>query len=268
LEVKVTEFERDLVPVAAEERLERAPLALAVCQIKYETTLSVSDGHTARALQDALGGRERYGKVEQVSGIALNVSLASNASPAIQSSQGLGGWRFTSLDGEWTVSVLPDFAGIETTRYDTWSAGFGERLEQLAAAVAKVISPAFEQRLGLRYINRLSDLPIARPSDWGRYLSAELAGPLLHPVFGGAITASQQILSLSLNASADITATLRHGTVEAPEGVSYLLDIDVSRQTSREFDPQTIAMDANQFRGYAVRLFQSSLDAGYLESLR
>src|SRR3954453_15486492 len=116
-----------------------APLAMVVCQVHYDTNLAVADATTARALHDALGGRTgSYPRVQQ-----------------IQSPAAGGGWRFVADDERWAVAALPDRVSLETTSYENWD-HFRERLQAVLAAAAEQLEPAVEQRLGLRYINRLA----------------------------------------------------------------------------------------------------------------
>jgi uncharacterized protein (TIGR04255 family) len=257
-------------PITTEEPLTHAPVALVVCQIQYETNLTVSEGKTAQAIQGLLGGRERYLKLEQIAAQNVAVAVAPGAPPAISSSAALSGWRFTSADDCWSVTLLPDSASLQTNTYKSWSAGFGERLHDLVLALSEHVQPVFEQRLGLRYINRIVRDDVREPADWERYIIEDLVGPLKHPLFGPATKVALQQLTLSLSPAENIACNLRHGMVEdttAPGGRSYLLDLDVYRQAGLVFDPEMTAAAAYLLRGYAVRLFHAALQPTFLSEL-
>lgn len=258
-------------PILDEVVLTKAPLALVVCQVRFETNLAVSEGRTARSIQDALGGKNEYIGVEQITAQQVGVLVGPGGPTATVGSPTVSGWRFTSEDGKWVVSIMPDFAGLETTAYDTWTDSFGSRLRQLLVSVGNIVQPTYEQRLGLRFVNHFSDLKFGSPPDWAAILASTVAGPLLHPVFGSGVTGAQQHLTVTLDPGAGIAASLRHGIagdVADAAGLGYLLDIDVYRQKARAFDAAEIHDAAYLFRGYANTLFQSSLNDEYLESLR
>jgi uncharacterized protein (TIGR04255 family) len=255
------------LPEPDPQRLASAPLDLVVCQVRYETNLGVSDSKLARAFHEAVGGRHGiYSNIGQVVGQAINVSVEDEGARATTSSAPLSGWRFGAVDDSWIISLMPDHVALETSAYTTWDE-FRVRLGDVLTAAADAIDPAFEHRLGLRYIDRLDDLEIETPKDWGRYVSAHLLGPVLDEALGPAITATRQALFLRL--TDEMRCNFNHGFFAEPGDtrLGYLLDYDLFRQDSRPFDARSIMSAAEEMHRSALQLFQASIVKDYWETL-
>jgi uncharacterized protein (TIGR04255 family) len=156
---------------------------------------------------------------------------------------------------------------LETSSYETWDA-FRERLQAVVGAAAEYLDPAFEQRLGLRYIDRLAHDGVDQPTDWARYVVPELLGPVLHAGFGPAVRAAQQQIVLALDEGGTTQCGFRHGFVGEPgEPSAYVLDYDVYREETRPFSVEDTLSAVDDFNGYALQLFQASITSEYRETL-
>jgi uncharacterized protein (TIGR04255 family) len=172
-----------------------------------------------------------------------------------------------SDDGSWVVSLMPDHAALETTAYTTWDE-FQPRLATLIDATAEHVRPTFEQRLGLRYVDRIRELELATAPEWEPFIAPELLGLAGHPQLGQAIkTAQQQIL---LDVDDGVQCLLRHGLIaDEQRGVAdYVLDYDVHRVRSRPFDAESIKEAAEVFNRAALQLFQASVRRELMERFR
>jgi uncharacterized protein (TIGR04255 family) len=255
------------LPKPDTSRLARSPLELVVCQIRHERRLVVGEGMTALAVHDALGGAGgAYPAVDEVTGGELNVQVGLGA-PSVRETK-TSGWRFASEDGTWVITLMPDNFSLETSAYTTWDDDYFPRLGALIDAVATHVEPTFEQRIGLRYVDRIDQLGLTDLQAWRPYLRPEILGLVLHPQIGPGVTAYQQYLVVELHDGA--TAGLRHGpVVEAGrETVDYQLDYDIFRQGGRPFNAATIKAAAAQFNIYALQLFQATVSDELLEELR
>src|SRR4051794_16853913 len=105
-------------------------------------------------------------------------------------------------------------------------------------ALQERLAPALVHRVGLRYINRLTDVEATTPQAWRGRIAPSLLGVIADQDYDDMITASQQQLELALEPS--VGALLRHGAFRDP-GVrgaySYLLDVDVFSTSTNRFDP-------------------------------
>ena len=132
------------------------------------------------------------------------------------------------------------------------------------------LEPSLEQRLGLRFIDRIKDPPIRSPEEWKGWIDERLLGPVLHRSFGPAIKAVQQVLQL--DGGDDMEVLLRHGCVlEGPADDPvwhYLLDHDCSRSGGRAFAPEAIREGAERLHTVALAVFQAAVTKKLFMHLR
>jgi uncharacterized protein (TIGR04255 family) len=249
-------------------QLTQSPLELVVCQVRHERRLVVAEGSTALAVHEALGGTDGpYPALDEVTGGEVSVVVGPGAAPNVSETKS-SGWRFSAADGTWVVSVMPDHFSRETTAYTTWAEDFEPRLAALVDAVAEHVKPTFEKRIGLRYIDRITELGLATLADWEPYLRPELLGLALHPDLGAGVRNSQAYVLIELDDG--VGAAVGHGPVDdvAKGTVDYQLDFDISRQGGRSFEPAAIKGAAAAFNIYALQLFQATVTDALLDALR
>lgn len=248
----LTESQKNLLP--------RSPLALVVCQVRFEELPTDVTGQAVLAIHQSLGGRKgQYPLVEQVNVNTINIpsgmTLTQAIAPVVKK-----GWRLRSSDNRWFVSLHPDHVALETTKYKTWEDDFRTRLASLLEAVETHLKPAVEQRLGVRYVNRITEPRVDSPQELREYISPELLGLVLHQRLGDMVLAAQQ--QLDLDAGDGVRVAMRHGFLrdEEREGAfTYLLDFDIYRQEVQAFDVEDIKSSTNSFNEIALRLFRQSL---------
>lgn len=180
-----------------------------------------------------------------------------SGSPQINEER-VGGWKLSSVDGDWTVTLLPEAFSIETSAYAGWP-DFRKRLADLVSAVASTFGPALEQRLGLRYVDEIRHPEVTGVSGWKGWIRDELLGPLADSAFAPAIRVAQQIIEF--DAGGGYRVTLRHGTSQAQgdDEWIYLLDHDCFRQAGRSFDEAGILTSADDLHRVALQVFQSAV---------
>jgi uncharacterized protein (TIGR04255 family) len=260
------------LPEPDRTHLRRSPLEVVVAQVRYENRLVASDSAVARAFHESLGGTGGvYPFIDGASAaVMFNVVVAGpGASPPVPNTETqLTGWRLHDAENRWAVTLMPDHFALETTQYTTWEE-FAPRLAAVIDAIGEHIAPAFEQRLGLRYIDRIGDPVVDEIAGWRPYIRPEVLGILCHPELGDAVLGAQQQVLFDLQDG--VAATLRHGPIRDPAaaGVQYLLDYDVFRQGGRPFAPNAIRDTFDGFNTAALQLFQATVMPellGYLGS--
>lgn len=255
------------LPEPDQTQLSHSPLDVVVCQLQYDHNLAVADARTARALHDALGGRRGpYPRVEQIQTQTVSIGVGpGGATPAVNTNP-VGGWRFSNEERTWVIAVVPEHVSVETATYTTWEE-FHDALATVLAAVAEHVDPSFEQRLGVRYIDRLEGAEIERLEGWRDIISDHLLGPVLHPGFGPVVQAAQQQLLLALDDDGS-QCSFRHGLLAGPGSpADYVLDYDLYREGTRNFDIEDALQAADRFNTYALQLFQASITTDYRETL-
>ena len=255
------------LPAPIKAPLSRSPLRLVVCQVRFEETVAVSDAKLVLGLHEDLGGRGGpYPKLESIRGTRVEIPMAAAGPIGVPSETGFAGWRMSS--SEWIVTIMPDSVALETSRYTSWDDDFRPRLAQLIDAVAGRISPTTEQRLGLRYVDRVTEPTVSSPHGWREYISEPFLGPIVHPTVGRHVRNSQQQTVLTLDDG--FSALVRTGFAlegDTESDLAYLLDFDVFRSDVRAFEVESILTGAEALHDINIRLFQQAVTKKLLEAL-
>jgi uncharacterized protein (TIGR04255 family) len=252
--------------------LTRPPLEVVVFQVRFEQNLALVAGDTLLRLHEHLHGADGpYPRVESQQVVAAQMQIGPQGITQLPSpaSQPVRGVRMRSDDGAWTVSVMPDFVALETTAYTTWADDCRARIQDILTAIDEHVHPRVEERIGLRYVNRISEPEVAVPADFQGLVSEGLLGAAADEFWTAGITGIQQ--QIEIHVSADIQCILRHGTIPRNTGFGidgYLLDIDLFRQQPRRFNVDSIIACSDQLNDAATALFQNSLTSSYLDRLR
>jgi uncharacterized protein (TIGR04255 family) len=231
-------------------RFERTPLALVVCQIRFEH-LGSPDPEAAKALKEALADAYPVAQPQQ----SIQIEMGPGA-PMTQATRE-NGWRFSSIDQKWSASVLPDALALETTAYVDWE-DFDQRLRAVLDAVQRTLSPRVEVRLGLRYVNEIRVNDVEAPSDWQRYLRSELVALTTADEFASSAFSAQQTVQVAAGENAVLN--MRHGFPGLPDGSLneqvYLMDFDCFREGQRALEVEGLLKEADRFNTMITSLFQ------------
>jgi uncharacterized protein (TIGR04255 family) len=244
------------LPEPSTEKLALSPLSLVVCQVRHEENIAASEPKRAFRVHEAV--KEEYPVLEQQSGQELTIT----AGPlGVQTMPGASqrGWKMRSDDQKWNAVVMPEFFSLETTDYDDWP-DFRGRLEVLTKAVASAVEPSLEQRIGIRFIDRITHPDVKAPKDWARWIDPAFLGPIAHAKIGEGITTSQQIIQLETGDGRSLI--LRHGAFSDPEGggqLTYLIDQDCFVQRGRPFDVDQLLDAAESLHTLALQVFQQAI---------
>lgn len=258
------------LPDAESAALSRPPLGVVVCQVRYEQTLRASDVDAGLTIHEDLGGREgSYSVVEPQQQLATQIELGP-AGLASLSNAGVPrrGWRIRSSDQTWGITLMPDFVSLETTAYRIWDGDFRDRINAVLLSVEKNLHPRGIERIGLRYVNNITEPDRPEPADWAEVIRPELLGPVANSFWSSGIKAFQQQIELDLEG--DSRCIFRQGLVPGPTGEieGYLLDYDIFSQYPQRFDVENVMGMLDSFNRAALALFQNSITPDYLTILR
>jgi uncharacterized protein (TIGR04255 family) len=241
--------------------LVRSPLTSVIFQLRFDHTARASEAEVARDFHDDLGGPE--GPLPRLSqytkGAGINVAFGPNVQPAIAQQAPAVGWQLASADRAVRVTIQPTWISVETSRYEGWEEDFAPRLDLVLAAVDRHIRPVFEQRVGLRYINQITDVPVHDAAGWQAWIDHRLLGMATDSEIGPLLRFNRQQAVLELDA--ETRCTLNQGFAPDPQrdgALTYLLDYDIARVGVRRFHAEQIRETADLFNSYALRLFQLS----------
>jgi uncharacterized protein (TIGR04255 family) len=244
-----------------------SPLDLVVCQIRFENKPEISTPSTGLAVHEALGASSGpYPRLDQLRGQAVNVELGAEGLAGVRQTESESGWRFQSADGLWIVALMPGHLSLESKQYAGW-ADFAERLHALIDMLEEHISPKIEQRIGLRYVDRITEVDARTPRDWAAYLQEPILGFAVHEVLGNHLANARQQMAFDLGDS--YGCLLTHGFLPRDDGrLDYLLDYDVFREGGRPFDAGAVRDAVEVLHSDASKLFQASISPALYDIFR
>ena len=151
-------------PVVDRVPLKQSPLELVVCQVRFPTILALANGAAPAAFENRV--RAKYPVPTQKMRVNLELDPTSGAMRQVKESF----WSFDDEDASWTVSLGQGFLSIETKRYESFEA-FLARFEELVEIIKQEYKVSLQDRIGLRYIDRISkDRDKRLPDDWKKHL--------------------------------------------------------------------------------------------------
>lgn len=228
--------------------LQAAPLVRVIAQLRFPEILSVEQRDFVAPFQEATRDTYAVLRQEQTHGILMGPGGIAPAKPKIA-------WRFSDSSGAWRVSLTSEFLALETTRYVSRS-DFFSRLRFLADAVLEHIGPSQLDRLGVRYIDRITGSEVDA--------IASLVRPEVRGIVGTSI-ASQAVhtISESLFELTDARMLARWGCLPAGQTVdpsaieplaekSWILDLDMFSTAPMPFAVDQVISEAQR---YAERIY-------------
>ena len=235
----------------AEVPLPNAPLVRVIVQVRFPSILSIEKRDFVAPFQEVIRKSYPVLRVEQTRGIVLGPDGPAHLLPNVT-------WRFTSVDEQWRVSLATDFVAIETTAYESRS-NLLDRFEEVVGSLESNVGPQMVDRLGVRYIDRITGSSV---DDIDRLVRPEMLG-----VAG---TAAGKLANLSISEAlfdlptrpAQMRArwgllpkggTVDPAAIEPIDERSWILDLDIFSLDSRSFDSARLLSDTRFFaeRGYS-----------------
>ena len=238
-----------VAPLPAEVPLKESPLVRVIAQLRFPEILSIGQQDFVAPFQEAIRPIYPILRQDQAPSEVIGMGVVTLTKPP----QNI--WRFGDADGRWRVSLAPDFLALETTHYVNRT-DFVERLKTVVQVLDKYVKPAQADRLGLRYINRLTGKAVddiatlVRPEVCGiagtaaAKHAAHIMSQSMFEVEGACVLARWG--SFPPNAVIDPTA------FEAVEDKSWILDLDMFSSAPAPFGVDWIA---EQTRRYAERIY-------------
>lgn len=259
---------------AGRYRLERAPLAQALAQVRFPLIAHLQTLPGVAPVQDRLRDLFPYMQQQRVQEFALQVGPAGPSAPEVETSVT---WEFTDDDGRLlvlaagsaTLSVGEQYGGIED---------FSGRFREVLDALAAVEGLRRCDRLGVRYLS-LAEPPPGDNDAWARWFRPELTGWIASGVVAADATVTGSITQTQLACPpsndlgvcpGDVGALVRHGFAgpsAAIPGVppivttsaAYLLDLDLFVAVPQRFDIDGLLAQFLALHGQIDRFFKWTL---------
>lgn len=261
---------RPLDPASTPEvHLPRAPLAHVIAQVQFPPILAIRDPDKVAVLQETL--RETYPNLYQEP--VHSIELVGGQPPNVR--QGLI-WRLTDGEGtaRWRVSLGVDFVALDTPSYDSRN-DFLDRLRAVIAAVEQTFRPATTNRLGLRYIDRLTDEAVERIDE---LIHPEVLGMIRSPGNSrsgpgeSVIHLMTEALFLARNGAhvqgrwgqLPGNATYDPDVLEPISKPSWVLDLDMFTTETRPFTNKELLTSTTDFAECLYWLFRQMITEEFL----
>lgn len=251
-----------LGPPPQEVPLPSAPLVRVIAQVRFASILAVQGAEHIAPFQEAI--RATYPVLRQEHAQSLLVGPQG-----VASGQELVAWRFADVDGTWRVSLAPEFVALETTDY-TSRTGFLERVQAVLEAVEEYVGPDVVQRVGLRYIDRVTGEAL---EDITKLVRPEMLGIVNSPLFQNMQHAMSDVL---LNVPEDdcllrtrwgylpAGGAIDLNALEPIEERSWILDLDMFSSEQRPFAAVPLIEDLGRFAERLYTMFRWTVTEEFL----
>ncbi len=247
------------VPKATLSHLDAAPLKVAVAQVRYSPVHAVGNRDLVSEFESRLA--RGYVPENPQTAQTLTIQIGPGAPPASAAPAGTADtvWPFKDESRGYAVALGHSSLALEAgPKYHD----FPQFLDEFSTAVQAcddIFHPKRELRIGLRYVNEVSDTRLR--DDVRSIINSRLVVPVGTAVQGGL----QRSFGELRVEEALGTVVIRHGLVE---DITYLLDFDYFSVIERDFEPTRLIETVQGFHDLIEPLFVWSLARGYLAELK
>lgn len=247
----MTEFSLDPVQ---EVHLHAAPLAKVLTQVQFSRTPQLVTDEAEARLAESLG---RYAVRRR----AVPGPLVINGQPVPAPQMPAIVLTFADAPGTWQVTLTDTAVALETSAYASRD-DFCERALEVFRAVTAAALPPVVDRVGLRYIDRLSGAALQRVPE---YVTAPL-----HVLFGHItpdLHLQHSVTDSVVKISAEDALQIRTGFLPPQasfdpalpplSGESWVLDMDAfTTQAGFPFDPDALVARLRKYSEAAYAFFR------------
>lgn len=249
-------FVVDAVP---EVHLPRAPLVKVLTQVQFSRTPALVSDETEMAIAEVLG-RYPIRRQALAAGVAFSMGIAAGAPmPFPQSPSVIR--LFTDPAGSWQVTVTETSVAVESFKYDSRD-DFCDRAQEVLTAVAFVSRPPVVDRVGVRYIDRLTGNDLVRLNE---YIVPELR--VLYGAVGGGLVLEHSVSDTVIRIAENERMQVRSGLLPPNGGFdpalsplpepSWVLDLDVfTIQGGIQFEPAALGDRLRRYADHAYAFFR------------
>lgn len=248
--------------------LGRTHIEGAAAEVRFVSDQREVSETVARQVWEGLG-TDVFSVFEPSTQMIVNIEITQQGPIPTQTSA--QGWLLATSDRATAVTLLPTLVIVQTREYERFSTSLGDRLRRALELFTEASGVSLISRVGLRYINRLTDEDALSPVFWSGHIREPFAGPLNGPV-AGLVTGAHQQTEMMLDATAGARVQSGVFVEQQPAGndarYSYLVDIDVFREATMGYDAQGCSNQVRQLNRTALALFAQVLSDNYLEALK
>lgn len=246
--------------------LPRAPLAFVVGQARFERIASISSEEFIGSFQEAIRGVYPVMLREQQTAVLVGPD------GRVVPSEGGTVWRFDERPEGWQVTLAPDFIALSTARY-TRRRDFLGRLQVLMTAAHEHLRVRFCDRLGIRYVDRITDPDLLRRLP--HLLKSEILGTICMPLGESGVQQVHDFSDSTYGLPEGVEFHARWGLlppqatfdpgIEPTSVTSWVLDLDAYTRQQEAFDTPVLGTRAEALCERVYRFFRWAVRDGFLE---
>jgi uncharacterized protein (TIGR04255 family) len=246
----------------AEIPLANPPLDRVVAQVQFTPITKVDDRNFVAGFQEKL--RAKYPFFEEGGEQALLFEAGPGGQSLSQRQRPV--WRFFDAKRNWRISLTSEAISLDVKLYSSRD-DFLERWDEILGVMAAEFKPSLVVRVGMRYIDRIRDENFPRVD---KLIKIDYLGPLftkfqnqvLHMLGETALSAEEGNLLLRLGKLPG-GGTVDPNLLDAIQGESFIIDIDVSKLGQREFELESLKITFRQFAERAYAMFRDIVTAEF-----
>lgn len=239
--------------------LDEAPLVRVLCQVQWpeQTLLNTAFNQIADEIAISLAGTYPISSTQQGMGIEFDPSTGQVRQQALPAAR-----QWSSIDDVWWVYFTPGFVTLENRGKYTNRDEMTSRMVSILESVKKSAQLPAAQRVGWRYVNRLSDPgDIAAIEDLvqvtvqgARAIPAPDDVHLIHSMTDSQFRSS----SAGLNAKWGFLPpnAVHDGNITPTPFESWILDLDAFRERRVDFDVASLHEDIKDLASLAYTFFR------------
>ena len=247
--------------------LPQAPLVRVIAQARFPAILAIRNPDRVAEFQEILRTTYPVLSQDQVHNIELTGGQTPNVRQCLI-------WRLADRDARWRVSLGVDFVALETSLYESRN-DFLCRLAAVLSATEATFQPALANRLGLRYIDRLTDEAVDRVGDLIRPEVLGIIRPPRDPHFalGESVIHQMTEVQFLVRDGACVqghwgllprNTTYDPNALEPVDKRSWVLDLDMFTAVSKPFASEELLTIAESFAECIYWLFRQTVTEEFL----
>ena len=251
-------------PAVPSVPLRNSPLSFVVAQVRFPMVASISEQAFIGPFQERI--RHTYSDLRREQEANFFVGPTG-----VHLQQSGDVWRFADDRSGWEVALGPEFLALATNAYSS-RADLIDRLGSVLAALDAWLKPQKIRRLGVRYIDRISEDHL---SSINHLVRAEVLGPTTQDTEDATVTLEHSLAEYQYRFSDESNLRVRWGLLPAQatfdpaidpiDSRSWVLDLDASHG-ERPFDLADAQEQVQNFTDRIYRYFRWAITDEFLKT--
>lgn len=242
-------------PPPVEIPLARPPLDRVLAQVQFAPIINIDNRNFVAGFQGEL--RTKYPFFEEGAEQALLFEAGPNGQTLSQRQRPV--WRFFDVDRNWRISLTSESIALDVKTYSSRN-DFLERWAEILQIVESEFTPVLIVRIGMRYIDRIRDdnfphVDALIKKDYLGPLFPKFQNQVSHMLGETALAVEEGSLLLRLG-KLPAGGTVDPNILEAIQGESFIIDVDVSQTEQKKFDLDHLNSTFRKFAERAYAMFR------------